>query len=60
MNIFLSQQATTEELIHATGLADISTIIKSTPYRSSYLVDKIKCDKSDLQQHIKLKIKDVH
>ena len=48
MNIILSQQATTEELIHATGLADISTTIKSTPYRSSYPVDKIKYDKSAL------------
>ena len=60
MSIFLSQQATSEELIHAAGLTDISTTTKHTPYRSSYPVDKIKCDNCDLPQYLKVKLEDTH
>ena len=60
MSIFLSQQATSEELIHAAGLTDISATTKHTPYRSSYPVDKIKCDNCDLPQHVKVKLEDTH
>ena len=56
MSVFLSQQATTAELIHTTGLTDISTTTKPRPYRSDYPVDKIKCDERDLPQHVKLKL----
>ena len=60
MSIFLSQQATTEELIHAAGLIDISATTQPTPYISGYPVGKPKCDERDLPQQVKVKLEDTY
>ena len=60
MSIFSSQQATSEELIHAAELTDISATTKPTPYRSGYPVNKIKYDERDLPQHVKIKLEDTY
>ena len=59
-SILLSQQATTEELIHAAGLIDISATTQPTPYISGYPVGKPKCDERDLPQQVKVKLEDTY
>ena len=58
MNIFLSQQSTTEELIHKAGLSEVSSSSKSTLYRSEFPVHKIVSEHIDLPMSVKLKLED--
>ena len=58
MNIFLSRQSTTEELIHKAVLSEVSTSSKPTPYRSGYSVDKILSGGIDLPMSVKLNLED--